>query len=115
MATRANREKAKKARPGFQANYTKLERETQEAIHMANRAISSLKALKSFLAKRISDTVRTFRTTRTFRTVGLKEYDQDIMTWFQDRPNHYQTKLRNPRIVQETQCKSAKVFKGPIN
>ena len=34
MATKANRDKAKKARPGFQSNFTKLENETKEAIHL---------------------------------------------------------------------------------
>ncbi len=45
----------------------------------------------------------------------LKEYDCNVMAWLQERPNAYLTKLRHPRLVQETQCKSARVFKGPIN
>ena len=45
----------------------------------------------------------------------LKEYENDLMAWFQDRPNAYLSKLRNPRVVLEAQCRTAKVFKGPIN
>ena len=46
----------------------------------------------------------------------LKEDKVNKMSWFNENPAaEYLSKLRNPRLIQETQCTTSRHFNGPIN